>query len=85
MAKSELFDASRTYNLPPPIFGVLEKTMRNCWSGLRPPALFVGRNAPVIVESTVSVALLLGTKATLLLTTTENTAPLSEPCALAME
>ena len=44
-----------------------------------PVALFVGRNAPVIVESTVSTALLLVTELTLLLTTTENTAPLSAP------
>ena len=47
-------------------------------------APFVGRNAPVIVASTVSCATLLVMTPALLLTTTENVQPLFAPCALAM-
>ena len=52
VAKSELFDASRTYNLPEPIFGVLENTMRNCWSILIPVALLPGAKVTLCVLGT---------------------------------
>ena len=50
-----------------------------------PVALFVGRNAPVIVERTVRVALLPVTVPTEFVTTTENTAALSAPVTLASD
>ena len=55
-----------------------------CWSGVMFTALFVGRKLPVIVESTVSCATLLVKTPALLLTITENCAPLSEPCVKSM-